>query len=222
MPTAFFKFVRDTLCGKVIAKEKDPNVDVADPKSFMQAFEGRSFSPYLDGKKIPTIGIGINLTKLDPRTKAALIKGVRAWYVSQNKIPPTDDAAIINDLIDNAKKAGPHINIQKIQALSEASVDEIFNVSYNEHARTAKRLLPTLDALGARAKIAVVSLTYTTADFEGFYEALRKPDYLVAAFELVDSKRTTQEPGYKTRTEAEFQNLLAGREKELGKSLKKC
>jgi hypothetical protein len=51
--------------------------------------------------------------------------------------------------------------------------------------------------------------------FPTLVKDVKQKDFVKAGFDLVNAKRTTQAPGLKIRTEADFQALLLGHERDL-------
>jgi GH24 family phage-related lysozyme (muramidase) len=210
--TAYFDLIRETLRDDTAAaREQSATVNVSDLKSFVAAFEGSRASAYLDSEGIPTIGIGINLNSISGTLKSEVADAVRAYYLAnyprENIATKTDDQIILMlrvQALTNQRKA----------VLTDADIDSLFET-------TIARFETMIDGLGlglsTRQRIAMIDLAYNVGSpFPGVVSALRQGDVVLAGFQLFDARRTTQAPGLRVRTRAEYANLLSGHKSLLG------
>ncbi len=219
----YFSFIRDTLDGISAAIKHSPNVDVTNAKSYIACWEGDSLSPYLD-PNVPTIGVGINLTSLSAAVKSSLAADVRAYYTANDKKPNIAEytgTQVIILLKSLASTAGTSTNVPALQAISTDDDQSLFDQAYKQYADRAKASLASVwDSLGNQAQIAITDLVYNAGSvWPGVASALKKPkgaDYVLAGFNLVDAFRTIQAPGLTVRSEADYQNLLAGHLADIG------
>jgi GH24 family phage-related lysozyme (muramidase) len=211
--STFFNFVRDTINGKAVTPA---NVNVSDAFSFIRFFEGDLPYAYLDSKNIPTIGVGINLNTVSGQLKTDLLKDVRSYYLTvYGKTLSSHDATVMSMLRTQAA------NHAKKQVITANQDQALFQETEEKYAGIAQNALPTVwSSLNAPQQVAMISVAFNLGSFHDFptmVAAMNASDFLQAGFQLVDAKRTTQAPGLKTRTEAEFENLFAGNPALLGK-----
>ena len=212
----YFQFVRDTLNGDKV--EEVQNVDVTNMKKFITAFEGEILYPYRDQKGIPTIGVGINLKTLASDVKADLAQSVRTYYLKYyGKRLSKNDDAVISMLKQQAMPEGSkrHAPIALTEPDSQRLLVEV--LSHVVAGVRGKLGLSTYDGLSAAEQVAVVDLAYNVGSvFPGVASDLEALDFVLAGFDLVDAIRSTQGGNLGRRTEAEYQNLLAGHLADLG------
>jgi GH24 family phage-related lysozyme (muramidase) len=213
----YFTFVRETLKGISAANRQKPGTVVTNKKSFIGAFEGDRLRPYLDSERIPTIGVGINLKTVSGNVKFDLAQSVRKYYLAKygKKLSRNDNAVIAMLRSQASQKKAP-------QAITPEDDQRLFDKAIRVCEDRARRALGiAYDRLKAAQQVAVVDLVYNVGYvFKGVADALKAGDYVLAGFNLVDAKRTTQARGLTNRTEAEYQNLLAGHLAELGRIVK--
>jgi GH24 family phage-related lysozyme (muramidase) len=210
----FFTFARNALKNTPAL----PSTIVRDDfTSFIKHFEGAKQFAYLDTKKIPTIGVGINLNTVNGTIKQHLADAVRAYYKkTYNKNLSSDDTKIIEMLKGHAR-AG-----QERNAISQTDVNRLFQEALPKYLKIARDTLgaSVYDGLNRHQQVAVVSLVYnlgSLSDFPTMVKAFKSGNLQRAGFELVNAIRTTQAPGLKTRTGVEFANFFEGQEHLLGK-----
>jgi uncharacterized membrane protein len=230
----YFKFIRDTLASPTVlaAKQHWAKVDITNAISFIKDWETGGVDllyAYKNPAGLPAIGIGINLNSLSGTLQKMLVQDVRAYYKIHYPTVklPTSDADVVNLLKSQASQ-----NLKKT-VITLANEQTLFNQAYSENVAAAQTVLgktawSKLDALG---QIAIEDLVYNVGPnfaqppngFPTMVKALQLstgPDLLQAAFQMVDSKRTTQSAALTLRTEGEFQNLLYNHRSLLGQIVK--
>jgi hypothetical protein len=105
-----------------------------------------------------------------------------------------------------------------VQMISPASQTALFQAAYNSAAQKAQAAIgANWTSLPTPVQVAMIDLAYNVGSvFPGVAAALGAstgPDYLQAAFQLVNAKRTFQ---VQNRTEADFENLLLQFQSQLG------
>ncbi len=180
----YLKFVKETIEGISAAKRQNPKVNVTDPMSFIETFEGDSTSPYLDSENIATIGVGINLTTLSASLRTSLAAAVRTFYADPANHETLDvskytDSQVVSMLISQA--TGHKTNVASKQAFTSAQDSALFTQAYNEEADDAEESLSSVwGQMSTQAQIAIVDLVYNAGSvWSGVASALNGgPDYL--------------------------------------------
>jgi len=151
------------------------------------------------------------------KVKTDLVDSVRVYYlrVYHESVPGNSDA-VIAMLEREAKPEGSEDHAREaITAPDSARLFDEALPTYVAKAQTA--LGSTYGGLSAAEKVAVVDLAYNVGHvFSGVADDLVGSDFVKAGFDLVDAKRTTQGGNLQDRTEAEYENLLAGHLDDLG------
>jgi hypothetical protein len=220
----YFKFVRDTLNG--VEPAKVANVNVADPVAFISAFEGSGLAPYVDSEGHPTIGIGLNLDNignLPTSITTELVNDVMSYYAANHpKVHLPGTASGIISMLKAQAHADPRGTNPNDLALTSAQQNQLFQDTLQVYITATQNVLGlgVYNGLSARERVAAIDIQYNNtgglAAFPAMVNALENGDFVRAGFELVDSARTTQAPGLTIRTEAEYENLLAGHLPVLG------
>ena len=210
----YFDFVRDTLQGRLAAKDPNPLVRINDAQSFISTFEPDALCPYLKNG-VPMLGLGINLNTLDSNMEHIVASYVRGYYqANYGQVLSGSDTAIIAMLKTKAYAGStmPVISPQQDQSL--------FGMTYPKRQQVAKNALTesTWSYVDPLAKIGIMDMVYATGEIQpNMILPLRNLDYVRAGFRLVDSPRTTVSTFGTLRVEAEYQNLVYGIRSSLGK-----
>lgn len=238
----YFNFIRDTLNAADrnspwAVQQQDPNVtNLNDGMAFIAAFEGDKRYPYLDSNKIPTIGVGINLTTIDkPLPKSSpyvslqhdLAADVINYYSAMKDFPSYrfEYKKIRSDTGANSYKLVQMLEQQARAGTTQIALtpdddDSLFAVAYLIHEQQAQKVLGAtwLKLQGQRALITPIDQVYNNkgGDFPKMAKALAINDLILAGFDAVDSQNVDDavtDPGnyggLKLRMEAEYQNLVA-------------
>jgi hypothetical protein len=233
----YFSYVRNLLSGdtskRAIQRAPDASVSAgangglnpASPESFIEAFEGLKTAPYLDGNTHPSIGIGINLNTFDSGTLFSSptwteLKTDLASFNPANTKGKSDKSILtwLEGLA--AQKSPPSV-------ISNASAQTIFDQTWPTYERAAANYLgDTWDELDTYAQTAMTDMQFNgvLSAYTSMVKALsvsNGPDYLVAAFQIANSK-SAYDPnnrGLNLRREAEFQDLLWNRPELIGNLL---
>jgi GH24 family phage-related lysozyme (muramidase) len=212
----FFTFVRNALKNTPAL----PSTIVRDSfTSFLKHFEGAKQYAYLDSKKIPTIGVGINLNTVNGTIKEHLADAVRAFYLqTYKKNLSSDDTKVIEMLKGHAYAKAER------NAISQTDVNTLFQEVLPKFQKIARDTLgaSVYEDLNTYQKVAVVSMVYNLGGLSKFptmVKAFKSGNLLQAGFELVNAIRTTEAPGLTTRTGVEFANFFEGQEPLLGKTV---
>jgi hypothetical protein len=210
----YFRFVRDLLNGQDPPNIPHPEFFKRDQiAGFVAAFEGKTPYPYkVGGKGNTTIGIGMEIPSV---VRAGLLpdlkSAVQAYAAAHN------DTSWAN-LTD--KQFIQRLNVIAIRKdttpiMTMDDVDTLFTKLVARYETAAQAVLDQHGiAPNGLQWVALVDVQYNMTGglsaFPSMLRALQDGDFMRAAFQLVDARRTTQYAGLTTRTEAEFQNLLYG------------
>lgn len=151
----------------LIQKAEDTKLTFDDILNFIKKHEGYRPSVYKDTLGIPTIGIGLNLTRPDAKK---IVKSVGANY-------------------DNV--------LSGKDSLSDNQIKEIFKITLKIAYNDAKLWIPNFDSLPKNIKLAVLDMSFNLgyprlSKFVKTKEHILNGDYNKAAIELQDSKWATQ------------------------------
>jgi hypothetical protein len=166
----------------------------------------------------PTIGIGLDLVTglSDAAITSALAADVRAYYLKTYKIDLSkkSDAQIVRMLKQEATIG----NV--VQALSRTDAQQLYMMSYADAQQAAMSFVGSnWSVLTETAQWVITDLAFNAnlsgfSNFQADLQGADAPDYLRAAFDLLDSKRT-QQIQY-DRSLADFEYLLQGFTADLG------
>jgi hypothetical protein len=213
-PAVYFDFLHDFSDSNLAITRQKPGTDPTDEMAFIAAFEDDSRFAYDDKKNggIPTIGVGINLLTVEHGLRTKLTTSVKRYYAGHYpseaaKIAKMTETEIIQLLIKQAQA-------KKKKVVLEVEDDKsLFDSAFRKYKKQTEAAIGSVQ-LGVPAQIALVDLDFNAGSIFSTVliplTASGGPDYVLAAFNLADKKRTLQPgyPGLKNRTEAEFQNLL--------------
>lgn len=151
----------------LIQKAEDTKLTFDDILNFIKIHEGYRASVYKDTLGIPTIGIGLNLTRPDARK---ILTQVGVDY----------------DEILSGK-----------QSLSDNQIKEIFKITLNIAYKDAKQWIPKFDSLPKNIKLGILDMSFNLglprlSKFVKTREHIVNGEYAKAAQELQKSKWATQ------------------------------
>jgi len=151
----------------IVSKANDTKLTFDDIFNFIQSHEGTRPTMYLDSRKIPTIGIGFNLTRADA---PALLKSIGADY---------------------------NLIMAKKQSLTSEQIKQLFQANLQVAYKDAKQYLPGFDGLPKQIKLVILDLSFNLglpglSKFVKFKAAIQTGNYAAAARELATSKWASQ------------------------------
>jgi lysozyme len=149
-------------------------------QKLIEAHEDRRYLRYLDSEGIPTIGVGLNLTKPGAQTR------IEALGLNYGQV--CEGTCSLNDL---------HVN-------------SLFEIDLNDAVTDAAQIVPNFWELPDDVQHAVIDMCFNLggprfAKFTKFIDALEARDFPRAAREMLDSKWARQVP----RRAHEDANLVA-------------
>lgn len=229
----YFNTIRDLLSVQgtftnSFLQQRKPGADPTSDQQFIEAFEGTRTAAYLDGRGIPTIGIGLNLTTVSGPILDTLAADVKDYYAQNAGTPPYHDiSGLSSSQVRSMLVAQARQGRRAPQVLTVPEVEDLFVIStlptYESAARTTLGDAWPTDTL---AQAALVDLRYQGALYPSVVSALSKPagpDYVMAGFKLFDKLNTDlaiADPkhygGLQTRIPAEYENLLYSNRSDLG------
>ncbi len=151
----------------LIQKAEDTRLTFDDILDFIKQHEGYRHRVYKDTLGVPTIGIGLNLTRPDARK-------------------------IISSVGSNYDKI-----LKGEESLTDNQIKEIFKITLNIAYKDAKLWIPKFDSLPKEIKLAVLDMSFNLgyprlSKFVKTKDFILKGNYKNAALEIQQSKWATQ------------------------------